>query len=227
MAERKKTKGRPAARRKRPVRRRSLFNRLRSSLSALQKPKAEFREDASGTALLKLLHITRLQRLRLLRWTLYIVTCILALVLQDVIMSRLDLFNATTDLAPAVILLIAILEGTEVGSVFALLASIVYFFSGTAPGAYCVGFITILAILLGLFRQNFWHRSAGSIIMCTGIAVIIYELGLYGAGLFLGLTRWNRIVFFLLTGLYNTVLLIPIYQLVYRIGLIGGNIWKE
>ena len=32
---------------------------------------------------------------------------------------------------------------------------------------------------------------------------------------------------FLLTGIYSSLLLIPLYPLIHRIGLIGGNTWKE
>lgn len=230
MADRKKTK--PASRKKgSPPARRKKSRRVRTKslwlLSRFRRSRAEFREDSTGTGLLKLLHITRLQRLYLLRWGLYIFVCIMALVFQDVIMSRVKLLGATTDLAPAAILLIAVLEGSEVGSVFALLASIVYHFSGTAPGAYCVGLISVLGLLAALFRQKYWHRSTGSIILCATAAVITYEIGLYAAGLFLGLTRWSRILHFLLAGIYSSLVMIPLYQLVYRIGLIGGNIWKE
>lgn len=225
MAERKKTKRRSGPKKTRrsvPVRRRrtDLFARFR-------KPRAEFREDASGTALVKLLHVTEQQRLHLLRWVLYIVVCLGALVVQDVIMSRLRPLGATTDLAPAAIILIAVLEGSEVGSVFALLTSVVYYFSGTAPGAYSVGFITALSLVLGLFRQKYLHRSAGSIIICAGAAVFLYEIGIFAAGISLGLTRWGRLFYFVLSGIYSAAVMIPLYFLVHRIGLIGGNQWKE
>ena len=78
-----------------------------------------------------------------------------------------------------------------------------------------------------MFRQKFWHRSAGSVILCAGVAVIAYELGLWGFGVFLGLTRWDRVVYFLLTGLYDVAVMIPLYFLLAKIGSIGGNQWKE
>lgn len=224
MAERKKSRRRSGRARRAgvPIPRRSW-----ELLSRLRKPQAEFKEDSGGTDLIKLLHVTETQRLRLLRWGLYILVCLMALVIQDVIMSRIHILGATTDLAVAAILLIAVLEGSEKGGIFALLASIVYYFGGTAPGPYCVGFITVLSVLLNVFRQQYWHRSSGSIILCSGIAIISYELLLYITGLFLGLTRWDRIQYFLLAGIYSTLVTIPLYQLVYRIGLIGGNSWKE
>ena len=231
MAQRKKTNRRPADRSRRspgrPRRQAPAKQRSLALLGRLRPLQPEFREDPNGTGLLKQMYVTRQQRLHMLRWGLYILVCVMALVLQDVIMSQVKLFGATTDLAPTAILLIAVMEGSEVGSVFAMLASIVYFFSGTAPGAYCVGFISVFGMLASLFRQQFLHRSTSSIIICAGIAIMAYELGLYGAGLFLGLTRWDRILRFVMCGVYNVLVMIPLYRLVHRIGLIGGNIWKE
>ena len=192
-----------------------------------RRPKPEFREDAAGSSLRKLLHMTRQQKLTYLRWLLYVAVCLAALVIQDTIMSQMAILDATTDLVPAAILLIAVIENCEVGSVFALIASIVYFFSGSAPGAYCVALMTIPAMLCGLFRQKFWRRSTGSMILCSAIAMLIYEVGLYGVALFLGRTRFDRLPFFLLTALYSIAVMIPLYQLIYRIGSIGGHVWNE
>lgn len=225
MAERKKTKGRPARRKTR--RTVHLGRRVSDIFAVFKRPQAEFRPDAEGSGLLKILHITHYQQMVLLRWGLYIAVCLTALIVQDTIMGRVHFLGATTDLPVAAIMMVTVIEGSEIGSVFALLASIVYHFSGSAPGAICVGLITILGMLLGLFRQKFWHRSAGSIIMCAGIAVMAYEIGVYGACLFQGLTRWGRLFYFLMTGVYSVLTLIPLYYLIHRIGLIGGNTWKE
>ena len=152
---------------------------------------------------------------------------IVCLVVQDVVMSRFRLFGGTTDLAVSAILLITILEGTEVGSLFVLIASTLYYFSGSAPSAFCVGLMTFLGTLIALLRQMYLHRSRGSIILCTSIAMMLYELGLFLVGVMTGLTLWSRLPHFLFTGLYSVLTLIPLYSLIYKIGLIGGNTWKE
>lgn len=188
---------------------------------------SEFKPDANPATWSKTLRLTNQQRLRLAKWLLYAMSIILCQVVQDVIMSRARLFGATTDLAVAAILLITVLEGTEVGSLFVLIASTLYYFSGTAPGAYCIGLMTFLGIGAVLLRQMYWHRSKGSIVLCTGIAVMLYELGLFVVGVFSGLTLWSRMPVFLLTGLFSALALIPLYSLIYKIGLIGGNTWKE
>lgn len=188
---------------------------------------SEFKPDANPATWSKTLRLTNQQRLRLAKWLLYAMSILLCQVVQDVIMSRARLFGATTDLAVAAILLITVLEGTEVGSLFVLIASTLYYFSGTAPGAYCIGLMTFLGIGAVLLRQMYWHRSKGSIVLCTGIAVMLYELGLFVVGVFSGLTLWSRLPVFLLTGLFSALALIPLYSLIYKIGLIGGNTWKE
>lgn len=231
MAEQQRKKRRPTTpppKRRRRRKKGNAFARfLVDTVDKIQASRAEFRPDRQESALVKSLHFTKQQRQNLLRWGLLILTCILCLVIQDCVMSRIHLFGATTDLGVAAVLLIALLEGTQTGSIFALLAGTVYFFSGSAPGAYCVALLTIPAMLCGLFRQKFWRRSTGSMILCSAIAMLIYEVGLYGVALFLGRTRFDRLPLFLLTALYSIAVMIPLYQLIYRIGSIGGHVWNE
>lgn len=231
MAEQQRKKRRPTTpppKRRRRRKKGNAFARfLVDTVDKIQASRAEFRPDRQESALVKSLHFTKQQRQNLLRWGLLILTCILCLVIQDCVMSRIHLFGATTDLGVAAVLLIALLEGTQTGSIFALLAGTVYFFSGSAPGAYCVALLTIPAMLCGLFRQKFWRRSTGSMILCSAIAMLIYEVGLYGVALFLGRTRFDRLPLFLLTALYSIAVMIPLYQLIYHIGSIGGHVWNE
>ena len=188
---------------------------------------SEFKPDAPLVSPLKGMRFTHLQWLQILRWLSYIGICVLCLVIQDSIMSRVSIFGATTDLAVAAMLLITVLEGSEVGSVFILIASTVFYFSGSAPGPYSVGLLTILGLGASLFRQMVWHRSRGSIVLCAGLAAIIYEIGLYFTGLFMGLTSWYRLPRFLITGLLTAAVMFPLYYFIYRIGQIGGYTWKE
>lgn len=212
----------------RGVVRRHPFEAVRDLIDAWRMRRAEaFRPDSEGTAFVKLLHVTAQQRLTLIRWGLNVLMVIMAITLQDVIFSRITFMHATLDLPATVILLLAILEGSEVGSVFVLICAVFYYFSGSAPGAYSVGFLVVFGTLASLFRQTYWHRSSGSIVLCTGIAIVLYELGLFGAGWFLGLTGPRYLTRFLFTAVYSAVTVIPLYPLCYRIGQIGGNTWKE
>ena len=219
MAEKKK-KRRPARRAKERTLTELLRRNKRSSRN-------EFRPDPNTSTWVKTSKLTRLQKLRLLKWALYTLIVVMSLVLQDVIMSQMRLFGATTDLAVGAIVLITVIEGTEVGSLFVLIASLLYWFSGSAPTPLCIALLTALGIGATMFRQMFWHRSRGTVTLCACLALVLYELGLFGVGLFYGLTYWGRFPSFLLTSVYTCLVMIPMYSLVYKTGLIGGNTWKE
>lgn len=233
MADNKKTKKTKkksgSAKKTQPRRRNGAREMSLTDLFKKRKDKdfAEFKPDAKAATIGKTLRMTRQQRLRLTKWALYILTVVLCLTVQDVIMSQFNFLGATTDLAVCAILLITVIEGTEVGSLFVLIASTLYYFSGSAPGAYSIGLLTVLGVAATLFRQMYWHRSKGSILLCTAIALTLYEMGLFVVGLMNELTIFSRIGSFALTALYSCIVLIPLYSLIHRIGLIGGNTWKE
>ena len=187
----------------------------------------DFKPDVQKATWLKTNRLTRQQQLRLARWILYVLAVMLSVTLQDVLMSQFSILGATTDLPACAILLITVMEGTEVGSLFVLIASTLYYFSGNAPTACCIGLMTFLGIGASLFRQLFWHRSKGSIVLCSAIALTAYELGLFAVGIVTELTHWGRLPAFCMTAVYSCLVLIPLYSLIYKIGLIGGNTWKE
>ena len=219
MAEKKKRRSpRPRAKE------RSLAELLRRNKRNRQN---EFRPDPATSTWLKTRKLTRQQRLRLFKWLMYALIVIMSLVIQDVIMSQLRLFGATTDLAVGAILLITVIEGTDVGSLFVFIASILYWFSGSSPTPVSIILLTALGIGATMFRQMFWHRSRGTLTLCACLALTAYELGLFVTGLMQGLTYWGRLPSFLLTSVYTCLVMIPLYSLVYKAGLIGGNTWKE
>ena len=220
MAEKKKKRRSPRPRAKA----RSLAELLRRNKRNRQN---EFRPDPATSTWLKTRKLTRQQRLRLFKWLMYALIVIMSLVIQDVIMSQLRLFGATTDLAVGAILLITVIEGTDVGSLFVFIASILYWFSGSSPTPVSIILLTALGIGATMFRQMFWHRSRGTLTLCACLALTAYELGLFVTGLMQGLTYWGRLPSFLLTSVYTCLVMIPLYSLVYKTGLIGGNTWKE
>ena len=199
----------------------------KKKLTLFRKRQPEFRPDRNTREITKQFHITQVQRDSLLKWGSIVLLCLLLSVIQDVIMSRFTIFGITTDLMPMVILLITVTEGISNGSLFVLVASLLFYFSGSSPGPSTVGILTVLGIGACIFRQLYWHRNRGSIVLCAGIALMLYEIATYGFGLFLGLTYWGRISIFVFTGLLSWLIMIPTYNLINAIGTIGGNTWKE
>ena len=208
-------------------RRRSAYDFKPDPRRRKKQPSYEFKPDPKGTNFLKRLYMTRLQRLTILKWGVYFMTGVLFLIIQDVIMSQMRFSGATTDLPVAFILLVGIYEGLENGSVFTLVASLFYWFSGSAPTPISIAILCVLVIFMGLFRQIYWHRSFGSIAMCVCIAIICYEMALFVAGLSMGLTILPRASVFALTGGFTCITMLPMYPLVRAISKIGGESWKE
>lgn len=192
-----------------------------------KRPHYEFKPDKAPKALQKLLHLTILQRRQILQWSLYGLLCLLLLIVQDVILWELSIGGATTDLVPMAILLITVISDVYAGSLFAIIASTLYEFSGSAPGPYVVAYITVLGIAAAFFRQSWWRRGFRSNCLCAGLALLIYELAVWGTGLFLGLTYFGRIRVFILTWAISFAVMLALYPLIRRIQKIGGEQWRE
>lgn len=189
--------------------------------------KYEFKPDKPYSGFFEKLYLTRKQRKSLLKWALYALVLLVLGVLQDVILCRFRLFGATTELVPCAIFLICLLEGAESGSVFSLVASLLYLFSSTAPGAYAMVIITALAVFTCIFRQAYLQKGFGAAMLCTGAAMVLYELLVFAIGLFLGLTHLGRAGAFLLTAALSMVAAPVLYPLFLSIESIGGETWKE
>jgi hypothetical protein len=189
--------------------------------------KKEFKTDKPYSDFWSKLHLTKLQQKSLLKWTLYGVLLLVLSLLQDVVLCRFRLMGATTELVPVGIFVICILEGAESGSLFALIASLVYLFSGTASGPYSVLFITALAVGVTIFRQAYLQKGLSAALLCAAVAMFGYELLQFAMGLFLNLTLLSRFGGFMLTAAMSCVAIPLLYPLVLSIESIGGETWKE
>ena len=193
----------------------------------MSRKKFDFRPDRTDSGLANKLYLTSRQRKKLLRWTLYALSFVLALIVQDSMLAKLRLFGGVIDLAPCTVALICILEGSESGGLFALLSAVFFVFSGTAPGSYCVGFLTVYSVLAALFRENFLRRSFSSTWLCAGAVMILYEISVFLVGVFLGNTYPARFPVFLVTGLLDVAVIPMLCPQMGWIGKIGGETWKE
>ena len=189
--------------------------------------KQEFQPDKPSVTLLSRLILTKKQQKTLLKWVFYTLFLIVLSVVQDVLLSRVRLAGATTELVPCAIFLICLIESTHTGSVFSLIAGLLYLFSGTAPGPYSMVAIVFFSIGSCILRQAYLQESFSSVVLCVGAAMFAYEITNFAFGLFLGLTRFGRIFgFFITAGL--SLLAVPVfYPIVKAINAFGGRSWKE
>ena len=190
-------------------------------------PKFEFKPDPTGSDHRKIFQLTGHQRSRILKWSLYTLLAVAALLLQDTLLSRIHIAGATTDLFVGTVLMIAMLEGAEAGGLFALLGSLFYYYSGSAPGVYVVVLLTAAAVIGALYRQGWWSQSMSSTLLCTFLSLVGYEVLLMFIGVLLNLTMLRRVGVFCTAALLTTIALVPLYYAARAIGQIGGELWKE
>ena len=186
--------------------------------------KYEFKPDKPRTSFLSKLIPTRLQRRSILKWTLYALVLLVLSVLQDVLLSQWRFLGGTTELVPCGIFLICLLEGVERGSVFSLVASLVYLFSGSAAGYYSVVLITILAVFVTAFRQSYLQQGLGAALLCVTAAMLAYEGMVYVIALFLQIARPDAIWGCLVTAIVTLPAIPILYPIVHAI---GGKTWNE
>ena len=186
--------------------------------------KPDFKPDKTGNGILSKLYLTAAQRRTILKWTLYALVLLALSLLQDVVLSKLRLFGATTDLVPCAVILICILEEAHKSAIFTLVAACVFLFSGSAPGPYCMVFLTALALMAALVRQNYLAKRFSSAMVCALAAFILYELLTFAMGLFLSYTTFKRLQGFVITVLLS----LPAFPILYPVFVsIGGKTWKE
>lgn len=187
----------------------------------------DFKPDKEGASLLSRLYITQKQRKSIYKWALYALILLVLSVLQDVTLCRIRVLGATTDLVPCAIILICVLEGAESGAIFALVSSLVYLYTGTAPGPYCMVFLVVFGLGISIFRQAYLQSGFSACLLCTTAGMLAYEGGVFLIGLFLGYTLPQRWIGFLITTGMTLVTVPALYPLLLRTQSIGGQTWKE
>ena len=191
------------------------------------KRKYEFKPDKIASGTLNKLYITKKQRLALLKWLLLAASLVLICVIQDVILSRVRLFGATFDLMAASLLLACVVLDPEIGCIFMLPASLLYWFSGSAPGPYVVALLTVLGVFFAIVRHCYLHDTFGSTLFCTGAALVLYEGAMFGIGLFMGYTTVTRWADFAVKAAISLAVMPLIYPIFVSIGKIGGTSWND
>ena len=189
--------------------------------------KYEFKPDKPNAGLLSKLYLTPKQRKSLLKWVLYGLVLVMLSVLQDVLLCRIRIFGATTELVPVGIFLICVLEGVESGTLFALAAGAMYVFSGASAGNHVIVLIPVMGCLVTWLRQSYLRSGFAAAMLCTAVAMVLYVLTVFFVSVFIGLTPFSRIGVFGLQTLLSLLAAPALYPLVRLIGKAGGEAWKE
>ena len=194
---------------------------------AWNRKKADFRPDSQTRDWVQKLYLTPQQQRRYLKWILLSLLCLVLLVRQDVLFSRMSLYGATVDMVPAVLLLICVIHGAEGGAAFLLAGALVYWLAGSAPGVYVILLIPLFGTVAAAFRQAYLQKGFRTTMMCTGSALILYEVLSFLAALLLGVARFDRAYVVLISTVLSLLTLPVVFVLVWGICKIGGDSWKE
>lgn len=92
-------------------------------------------------------YITPKQWLRILRWSLYALLFLTAMMVQTVVFGNRTVLGVKPLLVPVVICCVCLREGAERGGVFALLASLFWCFSGAEYGPLSIVVQTAVPVL--------------------------------------------------------------------------------
>ena len=191
------------------------------------KRKNEFKPDRTEGSLLKKLYLTPTQRKKILKWALISLVLVVLSLLQDVVLAQVRIFGATFNLVVCGILLSAMFFDSETAAVFTLIASTLYYFSGTSPGAYSIALVTGLGTFLCIFRQSYLQKCFSATMLCAGVGMMVYELVIFWIGWFLGVTTGARFHAFSMCGILSVAVMPLLYPVFLSISKIGGETWSE
>ena len=92
---------------------------------------------------------------------------------------------------------------------------------------YVILLIPAMGTVAAAFRQAYLRKGFRTTMMCSGIALVLYEIISFLAALVLGVTRPGRFMVILGTAAMSLLSLPVLFLLVRGIAKIGGDSWKE
>lgn len=192
----------------------------------MAKRKYEFQPDRPQVSILDKLYLTKTQRTSLLRWTLHALVVLILSLVQDVMLCRMSILGATTDLVPGAIFTLCMLLGCERGCVFALVAGALFEFSGMGPGFHAIALIPVIAIGLSMLQQTVLRKGTSSDLLTSAVAIMLYELVIFAIGVATGETAMFRLISAVATGVMTVLCGYILYPIFTAIEKIGGNTWN-
>ena len=189
--------------------------------------KYEFQPDKPYATWLSKLHLTRQQQRNLLKWILYALLLVVLSVVQDVVLCRLRIYGGSTDLVPCAIFLVCLIEGTQRGCIFSLVAAFLYLRSGSAPGPQVLVLITVLAISASALYQAYLRPGFPAALLCITMCMAFYEAGIFAFCMLLGQVTFGRYMSFVVPAVVSLAAVPVLFPIMQAIRSIGGETWKE
>lgn len=172
----------------------------------------------------KHLHLTKLQWLGILKWTLYALLTLFLLITQGVLCAQYPLFGLKLNFLPIALVCICVREGTEKGGIFCLIATTVLCLSQTDYGNLSVAVLTVLAILSAALCRSVLASGLWSVALCCFVTAFLNEAFILLFRSVLNRTAISNLWRVALPACLLSMLLCPLlYVTVRAIGKIGGT----
>lgn len=104
-------------------------------------------------------YFSREQATDILRWTLYSILFLLVMLVQTIVLPQIKVTGITLCVVPICLVCISVQEGAERGTLFALIASIIFCLSGISEGPIYIALLSLIAALSGAICDNYYTRS--------------------------------------------------------------------
>ncbi len=168
------------------------------------------------------LYITPKQWLHILRWTLYTLLFLLAMMMQTVVFGNHKLFGAHPNFVPVVITCVCLREGAERGGMFALLTSLFWCLSGADEGSISIAVLTVVPVIGSVLCSAVLANRFLPCLAITVVTLFTEQAAIFLFKYFFGTMDGSRFLTVLLPTVLVSALAQPIvYLLVKCIEKIG------
>lgn len=174
--------------------------------------------------MLKHFYLTRRQWFGILKWTVYALLFLLAVVFQSVILSRLPLFGFRLNAIPILLVCVCLREGPEKGGLFVLLASTFWALSGIDMGNLWLLTVTLCAVFSAILCRTVLSDRIVSAAVCCFVSLLLCESLVFVFKLILTeIDPANYLRVLLPSAALSMLTFLPSYLLVKAIAKIGGD----
>ena len=159
-----------------------------------------------------------IQQKTVLRWVLYSLLGLIAVLLQTTVFSLARPFGLQLYLVPTLAACIAMREKTEHAALYALLLSLFWCLSGADCGS-----LTIASVLCAVACEAFLVRGLLSALLLSLFSLLLVEGGVFAARLYLGTLTAGLFLTVFLPAVGLSLLFYPLfYWLTGRIAKVGA-----
>ena len=111
----------------------------------------------------------------ILKWALYALLALLALLVQDTVLGGRRFFGGQLSLVPVAAVSVAVMTGAEAGSLFCLLCGAVYCLTGADSGPVTLVALTVSGALAGGLCSVFFQRSFVPCLLFCALALLLSD----------------------------------------------------